>query len=121
MPAKTKSPTRDQTLDDLDERSDRLNGHTSEGRVRPSEQCRAPSPRGIGCTFKLEHPGLHSWTPEPVHNAEADGEPEHVLHDFAPSRSNHTLCDVCSTTLGKSWHLNSGLAQPTLPGTPEPE
>jgi hypothetical protein len=65
------------------------NGHIPEG-VRPSERCVAVSPLHIRCEFKDEHGGLHSWTPEPVHQPEPGteqpvlpGTPEPEQNEYA--------------------------------------
>lgn len=85
----TEESTRNERIAELDERSERLNGHTPEG-VRPSERCGSPSPLGISCTHRIEHGGLHSWTPGPIHQPEPGteqptlpGTPEPEQNDYS--------------------------------------
>jgi len=54
--------------------------------VRPSEQCKAPSPLGISCTFRDFHNGRHSWGPveeTQPEQAELPGTPEPELPEPA--------------------------------------
>jgi hypothetical protein len=88
-------PSREALLQDLDARSDALNGQALK-RVRPSEQCGVLAGHGPLPGKRCEYPAHpmnqpHSW--EVASEPPAD-EPGHVYDDTA---------------------------QPTLPGTPEPE
>lgn len=83
-------PTRDQRIAELDERSERLNGHTPEG-VKPSERCGTPSPLGISCTHRTDHPGLHSWTPGPEHDPIPGTEQPTLPGTPEPEQSDYTV------------------------------
>jgi|SRR5579859_1854873 len=85
------TPSREAQLADLDERADRLNGHS----VRPSEMCGVVAGggpySGKRCTFRQHQADEpHSW-------------------ESAEAKNVATLTD------------ESPVGQPTLPGTPEPE
>lgn len=78
----------DSGLEELPHFDEPSNGHILEGGVKPSERCGTPSELGIGCTFRDEHPGAHSWQPAEntaiaeTGNLELPGMPEPEQTDY---------------------------------------
>lgn len=97
----------DSGLEELPHFDEPSNGHILEGGIRPSERCGTPSELGIGCTFRDEHPGAHSWQPADDLAVERSQQP--VLPGTPEPEQNDWSVPSEASFKGKDFQTSSGL------------